>query len=176
MVYLISDLHWGEPNIEELFFASDFGGSVEAYETYTKMRWKQKVKDADTILIVGDAGVPTLYTDLPGRKILIRGNHDTYPDKGYEVFDKVVDKGIAKVDGYHVSICHQKKDSVPDCDIYVYGHYHQIQSYINVTSETVYFFVIPNLLGYEPRTFAELSSPTHHNWRFDFLKLWDNTL
>lgn len=175
MLYLISDLHWGEPNIEDLFYASDFNGSVEAYEMYTRMRWIQKVKDCDTVVIVGDAGVPILYKDMPGKKILIRGNHDTYPDKGYSMFDKVVNKAISEVDDLKVSFSHQKKDRIKDSDIFVYGHHHQMQSYIYMSQDEIEFFVMPNLLGYEPRTFTELSSKTYNNWRFDFLQLWNTT-
>ena len=44
--------------------------------------WKNKVKDDDTVYILGDVGmyhareIGNILNNLPGRKILVTGNHD----------------------------------------------------------------------------------------------------
>lgn len=84
-IYAISDLH--------LSFGVDkpmniFGIGWENYEEKIATNWKNKVKEDDTVIIPGDIswGMTLKETvedfkyinDLPGRKIILRGNHDYY--------------------------------------------------------------------------------------------------
>ncbi len=84
-IYAISDLH--------LSFGVDkpmniFGIGWENYEDKIAINWKNKVKDTDTVIIPGDIswGMTLKETvkdfnyinDLPGQKIILRGNHDYY--------------------------------------------------------------------------------------------------
>lgn len=84
-VYAISDLH--------LSFGVDkpmnvFGEKWNNYEKRIESNWKRKVKEEDIVIIPGDIswGMTLKETvkdfkflnELPGRKIILRGNHDYY--------------------------------------------------------------------------------------------------
>ena len=82
-IYAIADLH--------LSFNTDkpmdiFGPNWENHAEKIKQDWIEKVKEEDTVLIPGDFSWETYLEDtykdfeflnsLPGRKILLKGNHD----------------------------------------------------------------------------------------------------
>lgn len=82
-IYTISDLH--------LAFGVDkpmdiFGYGWENYMERTESNWKSIIKDHDTVIIGGDISWGTYLDDvkpdfdfiesLPGKKILLKGNHD----------------------------------------------------------------------------------------------------
>lgn len=82
-LYAIGDLH--------LSFSSDkpmdvFGDNWNDYENKIKTYWEDNIKESDTVLIPGDISWAMRLNDalidlewihkLPGRKILLRGNHD----------------------------------------------------------------------------------------------------
>ena len=84
-IYAISDLH--------LSFGTDkpmnvFGKIWENYEEKIKENWINLVKTEDTVIIPGDISwgmtlketIPDFkyINDLPGKKIILRGNHDYY--------------------------------------------------------------------------------------------------
>lgn len=81
-IYAISDLHLSLSNSKPM---NIFGGVWEDYFEKIKEDWK-KVKDNDIVLIGGDISWAMNLTDakadldaiseLPGKKIIIRGNHD----------------------------------------------------------------------------------------------------
>lgn len=82
-IYTISDLH--------LAFGVDkpmdiFGYGWENYMERTEENWKKTITDNDTVIIGGDVSWGTYLDDikpdfdfiesLPGKKILLKGNHD----------------------------------------------------------------------------------------------------
>lgn len=82
-LYAISDLH--------LSFSTDkpmsiFGDNWIEHENKIKKNWEEKVNENDTVLIGGDISWSMnadesredlkWINDLPGRKIIIKGNHD----------------------------------------------------------------------------------------------------
>ncbi len=84
-IYAISDLH--------LSFGVDkpmdiFGKTWQDYEKRIESNWKEKVKENDIVIIPGDISwgmtlneaLPDFkyINDLPGKKIILRGNHDYY--------------------------------------------------------------------------------------------------
>lgn len=84
-IYAISDLH--------LSFGVDkpmniFGNNWDNYEQKIASNWKEKVRKDDTVIIPGDIswGMTLKETlkdfkfinELPGKKIILRGNHDYY--------------------------------------------------------------------------------------------------
>lgn len=170
MLYLISDLHWGEVRTEELFYAKDFFNSVDAYEIYTKERWIQKINKDDTVLIVGDAGNPIQYRELPGEKILIRGNHDNYLKEDYLGFYSVTDELLFDVNGVRLGIWHIPRHDEENIDVEICGHVHCVPNYLYMYQNKTQIFLLPNLLGYEPRSISELLSGNYKNWQFDFFK------
>lgn len=82
-LYAISDLH--------LSFSTDkpmsiFGDNWIGHENKIKKNWEEKINESDTVLIGGDISWSInadesredlkWINDLPGRKIIIKGNHD----------------------------------------------------------------------------------------------------
>ncbi len=82
-VYAIGDLHLSLTADKPMDI---FGGNWEGHFEKIKLDWLDKVKDDDIVLIPGDISWAMKLSDalidlkeiakLPGKKVLIRGNHD----------------------------------------------------------------------------------------------------
>lgn len=82
-VFAISDLHLSINNPKPM---NIFGPTWEGYEKKIFEDWKKKVGEEDLVLLAGDFSWAMkleeakadfdLIKDLPGKKIIIRGNHD----------------------------------------------------------------------------------------------------
>ena len=82
-VYIIGDLHlsFGEDKPMSIF-----GQNWEGHSEKIKKDWIEKVKPQDTVILAGDFSWATYLEDtyedfsylneLPGKKILLKGNHD----------------------------------------------------------------------------------------------------
>ena len=83
MIYSISDLHLGN-NVDKPMDV--FGKKWEGHFDKIKKDWFEKVSEDDVVLISGDISwamtleeaKPDLFSiaELPGTKILLKGNHD----------------------------------------------------------------------------------------------------
>ena len=83
-IFALADLHLALSNPEKSMDV--FGPRWEGYIPKIKDNWEKLVTDADTVLIPGDISWATyvekaeedfrFISDLPGRKLLCRGNHD----------------------------------------------------------------------------------------------------
>ena len=82
-IYAIADLHLSLNTDKPMDI---FGANWENHSEKIKKDWIEKVKETDTVLIPGDFSWETYLEDtykdfeflnsLPGRKILLKGNHD----------------------------------------------------------------------------------------------------
>lgn len=82
-IYVIADLHlsFGEPKPMDIF-----GENWANHEEKVKANWIKKVKPEDTVILPGDFSWATYLENtiqdfgylnsLPGKKILLKGNHD----------------------------------------------------------------------------------------------------
>ena len=82
-IYVIGDLHlsFGEDKPMDIF-----GTDWENHTEKLKKDWEEKVTNNDTVILAGDFSWATYIEDtysdfeyinnLPGRKILLKGNHD----------------------------------------------------------------------------------------------------
>lgn len=83
MYYVTSDLHLNHANIIKYEPVSRPFSSVEEMNETIIRNWNNKVKDEDTVFILGDLCMgkndeaAALVNQLKGKKILIRGNHDS---------------------------------------------------------------------------------------------------
>ena len=92
IVYATSDWHLGHKGIADRFrteFSSD-----AAHDHYIVDQAAKILTKRDTVFYVGDMSFTIeglgLIEQLPGKKILIRGNHDVLEEEHYrEVFDEV---------------------------------------------------------------------------------------
>ena len=109
-VFAISDLH--------LSFSCDkpmdvFGGNWEGYTEKIKQNWINKVSDDDIVLIAGDiswamkmeeAEADLQWIDsLPGKKIIIKGNHE-YWWKSISAVRSILPKSILAIQNDSVKI------------------------------------------------------------------------
>jgi len=94
--YVISDLHLGHKNI--LKFAGkyrDWATSVDEHDYVLIERIRSVCRSKrDLLYILGDVAMDVnkleLLKDIPARKILVRGNHDTFQDGVYrKYFDSI---------------------------------------------------------------------------------------
>lgn len=82
-IYAIADLHLSFNNSKPMDI---FGDEWKEHEKKIEQDWKAKVKKEDVVLIPGDFSWETYLEDtyqdfeflnkLPGKKILLKGNHD----------------------------------------------------------------------------------------------------
>lgn len=82
-IYIIGDLHLSFSTNKPMDI---FGDNWEKHEEKIKNNWIQKVKEDDTVIVPGDFSWATYLEDtykdfeylnlLPGKKILLKGNHD----------------------------------------------------------------------------------------------------
>lgn len=90
-VYFIGDMHFGHNGIEK--FRTQFPNE-QVHRKYLMDTWNETITKRDVVYVMGDAaftqsGLDSIGT-LPGRKILVRGNHDLLPTEAYlNVFEEV---------------------------------------------------------------------------------------
>ena len=102
MTYFIGDLHLfckSQTNEGHTNYDGRPFDTVEQMNTEIMRRWNAKVNNGDTVVILGDMAfrgrndaLIGLVAQLRGRKILIRGNHDSTADyRSVKLFDEIVD-------------------------------------------------------------------------------------
>ena len=141
MNYFIADLHLFSksqtkqgPNYDKRPFEN-----TDEMHRFILERWNARVTNADFCYIIGDISLRgrseeliAMVAQLKGRKILIKGNHDSIEDYRYrQLFEEIVDyKEINETFGgkhYKLVLCHfpilfwrdQRRGS-----ILLYGHTH----------------------------------------------------
>ena len=84
-VWVWSDLHLGD--VDALMFFGRLFRSVDEMDDLLFERWRSSVGPDDSVLCLGDVGTwPSLarLQGLPGRKVLVFGNHDRSA-KGFDI-------------------------------------------------------------------------------------------
>ncbi len=102
-VYFIGDLHFGHTHIDR--FRTQFP-SEAVHRRFLMDTWAETITKRDVVYVMGDAAFTQDGLDsiaqLPGRKLLVRGNHDLLPTESYlEVFEEV--HGLLMYKGYWLS-------------------------------------------------------------------------
>ena len=113
MNYYIGDLHFGHKNIID--FEQRPFASVEEMDISLIQAWNKKVKEEDSVYIVGDFAYKNARPEewylrqLKGKKYLIIGNHDgrlLKNEAAMSYFEKVDKMMHVMDDKDHISICH----------------------------------------------------------------------
>lgn len=140
-VYFCSDLHFGHKNIQKFRTTCV---SEEDNRQIIKDDWKDKVRKNDVVYILGDAcfTMETVadFEILPGRKILIRGNHDLLNTAVYlKYFEGVY--GLLKYKEFWLSHAPIHPDELRG-KVNLHGHVHYAtipdNRYFNCCVENIY--------------------------------------
>lgn len=112
--YWTSDLHLGHKNIIE-YDDRPFGDLYHMHQELIR-RWNMVVKNPnDEVWVIGDVAfckpnkAKEILSQMNGKKILVRGNHDPSIEKCYKMgFDKVFEENQVKtkIGGQEVLVCH----------------------------------------------------------------------
>lgn len=134
--YYTSDLHIGHGNCLN-FDNRPFRDLVEMEEELIR-RWNQKVRQEDTVYILGDIGYKVtighmnhFLSQLNGRKILIQGNHDyglLHQQEPLVGFSEIHHLYQLRDQGYLVVLCHYPMlvwNQSHRGSIHLYGHVHE---------------------------------------------------
>lgn len=172
-IMFISDMHFGHANIINL--CSRPFSSVEEMNSSLISNWNLKVRDTDTVYVVGDMFFtgedPCVFLkELKGEKILITGNHDRTSLKKHrealDFFSSVQPYLEISESGHLITLCHypmlewygDRRTGSRKLGYHIYGHIHN-----NVLSEYHVLFMKANALnagadinGFTPATFDEL--------------------
>lgn len=156
-VRFISDLHLGHENI--LKFSRPEFHTIEEHDNFLIDQWANTVAMKDLVFVLGDVswteeGLERMIW-LPGRKFLVRGNHDVFSVHRYLlVFEDIIGLGKWKGDGYHAWLSHAPVH--PEelrGRLNIHGHVHR-----NSIKDTRYINVCAEMIGYAPRTIKELAA------------------
>ncbi len=137
-IWIGSDFHWGHNNICK--FCPETRGhftDVEHMNSEMIRMWNEIVNPEDTVYLLGDIAfmaashAASILRNLKGRKILVKGNHDskTVKDKSFAAcFEEIHDYLEIRYDGHHVVMFHYPIMEWNRCHhgaIQFHGHLHQ---------------------------------------------------
>ena len=121
-IWVTSDTHFYHDNlVEKGIRPADFSRVIAA-------NWMHLVNSEDTVIHLGDVTWDGLsYIDcLPGRKILVKGNHDNRSLAAYmKAFDFVCDSFTLQHFGLNMLFTHAPV-WFHDCDVNIHGHLHNL--------------------------------------------------
>lgn len=122
-IYVVSDTHFGHD------FLKSLGVRPDNYEKKFWDSWS-KLKSGDLLIHLGDLAftgntpMGQMIHAMPGKKILIRGNHDQGYEKYYKMgFDAVVDEMRLEYSGRQIIFSHKPVFWVQDY-LNIHGHLH----------------------------------------------------
>lgn len=131
-IFFSSDQHFGHANI--IKHCQRPFASLEEMHDFLIRSWNARVRPEDTVYVVGDfslvrsariPAVSAILSALPGRKVLIRGNHDS--EELELLWDKVHDQVTLNLNGQWVTLNHYPLREWPGMwngGIHLYGHVH----------------------------------------------------
>lgn len=125
-VLLISDTHFNHANI------ATYCDRPDNFTEIIIRNWAARVGNDDTVIHLGDVAIGNrrsardILAELPGKKILVRGNHDRQHSNSWWM-----DNGFDfSCDGLRFRNCwltHEPDTSrAPGCDLNIHGHLHNI--------------------------------------------------
>lgn len=152
--FIISDTHFGHKNIVR------FCDRPMNHENIMLRNWENIVQDDDIVLHLGDVAWDDIdywveeIEQLPGRKLLIKGNHDhTRTLKKFaKIGIKVVEPFVQEFDGQKIFFSHYPDEMTDlDWDINIHGHIHNNTLQMEgLTLDKIYKNVSVEVMNYRP--------------------------
>lgn len=162
-IYFIGDLHFGDETIIQLE-RRPFKNVAEQTETFVE-NWNKVVAEDDEVYVLGDVIHSDLtpqfekaLKDLNGKKYLIKGNHDIFPNSFYFNncgFDKIYDHPIIVEDFWILS--HEPmyvNENFPYANIFAHVHNNPIYK----THSARHYCVSAERINYTPISFDKIKS------------------
>lgn len=155
--FIISDTHFGHANI--IKYCNRPFADVEQMDKALIKNWNSVVSNSDMVIHLGDVGlgnkqyVKNILSQLNGRKILIKGNHDNWSDEFYK------EAGFEYVSRYPIiwnnffMLSHaplQLSETTPYFNYY--GHVHNDEKYRDAATSKC---VCVERIGYTPLSLFE---------------------
>jgi len=134
ITHFYSDPHFGHKNIIE--YANRPHDTLEDMNEDLMCQYQNHVGGNDTVLFCGDYSFEHYIAasfrlrSLPGRKILVRGNHDGPISRCLKMgFDLVVDKLYLTIANQKVTVVHRPQDADGDTKsgFVIHGHTHSAE-------------------------------------------------
>ena len=131
-VFLVSDTHFGHAGVCR-FTESDGVTKIRPWTDPAEMdeemvkRWNETVRPADKVYHLGDVvinrkALPTMAR-LNGDKVLIRGNHDIFPDDEYRKYFREL-RAYHVMNGMILSHIPIHTESLGRFGVNIHGHLH----------------------------------------------------
>lgn len=146
MLWIITDTHLNHHAMVKSC------GRPENFDSIICQNWQEKVKAQDTVIHLGDCawrpeGMKRLL-ELPGKKILVRGNHDDkslgkYMEMGW---DFACDSIVMKLGGVVILFSHKPRLG-HQADINIHGHFHDLH---REDFSRLYIPLSLEAMGYQP--------------------------
>ena len=161
MLWLITDTHIGHRNIIK------YCDRPNNCDRMILENWKKLVKSTDTVIHLGDVAWSDEHLQkvlkLPGKKILVKGNHDNkstfyYMDAGFTL---VVSSMLMSLNGMNVLFSHQPIFD-HTADINIHGHQHDLH---REDMTKLYLPLAIETMGYRPIPVDEEFLSTIRSWR-----------
>ena len=141
-VFLTADMHFGHENI--IKYENRPFLTAELMDKAIIKNWNKVVAKSDTVFVAGDVSfhgkekTKEIVTQLNGKKILIKGNHDQRNNNWW------LDAGFAEVSNYPIIykeffvIQHEPPTYYNEATpfFYIYGHVHGSEMYRTITKQT----------------------------------------
>ena len=125
MIYLITDTHFGHENIKK------YCNRPDNFEKIIEENLNKTLTNDDLLIHLGDVAFKreliNKFCKLPGKKILIKGNHDKCTDSFYMTagFTLVAEEITLNIEGYRLLFTHRPKFG-HEADINIHGHFHSL--------------------------------------------------
>jgi calcineurin-like phosphoesterase family protein len=131
-VFLVSDTHFGHKGVCH-FTREDKVTKLRPWDTPEEMdeamvkAWNERVKPTDKVYHLGDVvinrkALPTMAR-LNGDKVLIRGNHDIFPDDEYRKYFREL-RAYHVMNGMILSHIPIHEESLGRFGVNIHGHLH----------------------------------------------------
>jgi calcineurin-like phosphoesterase family protein len=167
--FVVSDTHFGHLGVCQ--FLNDDGTKLRPWDTAEQMDaamielWNSVVKPDDKVYHLGDVvinrkALPTL-SKLNGRKVLIKGNHDTLPLSQYakyfrdvRAYHKLDNEILSHIPVHPVSLWRAKRNAFW---LNIHAHLHAEEVLLSEgVSDLRYFSCCVERIGYTPISIDEI--------------------
>jgi len=175
MIYYIADMHFGHKNA--IRFDSRPFPDIESMDEYIIQSWNGRVKEDDTVYVLGDAfwkneeGSIAIMHRLNGHKHLIKGNHDRVHGKLRFHWESIQDYAEIEDNGRLVILSHYAIPFYKNQhygSYMLYGHVHNTREWtlleklkneqleMGIPNRMINVGCMMTYMGYTPRTLDEL--------------------